>query len=179
LISITDYADDTEKSVDGESKSGLDGEMKLRTPLVTLVLCFVAGTACFASPFTGTWKLNEAKSKFVRGAAMNKTVVYQSMFFQTKVTVDGTDGKGKPAHNEWTGKFDGTDYAVTRDSMSDMRSYTKVDDNTMTMTVKKGGKVVGTGKIAVAADGKSRTVTTWGTGAKGKKVKNVAVYDKQ
>jgi hypothetical protein len=179
LISITDYADDTEKSVDGESKSGLDGEMKLRTPLVTLVLCFVAGTACFASPFTGTWKLNEAKSKFVRGAAMNKTVVYQSMFFQTKVTVDGTDGKGKPAHNEWTGKFDGTDYAVTGDSMSDMRSYTKVDDNTMTMTVKKGGKVVGTGKIAVAADGKSRTVTTWGKNSKGKKVTNVAVYDKQ
>ena len=179
MISITDYADDTEKSVDGESKSGLDGEMKLRTPLVTLVLCFVAGTACFASPFTGTWKLNEAKSKFVRGAAMNKTVVYQSMFFQTKVTVDGTDGKGKPAHNEWTGKFDGQDYAVTGDSMSDMRSYTKVDDNTMTMTVKKGGKVVGTGKIAVAADGKSRTVTTWGMSSKHKKVTNVAVYDKQ
>lgn len=179
MISITDYADDTEKSVDGESKSGLDGEMKLRTPLVTLVLCFVAGTACFASSFTGTWKLNEAKSKFVRGAAMNKTVVYQSMFFQTKVTVDGTDGKGKPAHNEWTGKFDGQDYAVTGDSMSDMRSYTKVDDNTMTMTVKKGGKVVGTGKIAVAADGKSRTVTTWGMSSKHKKVTNVAVYDKQ
>ncbi len=110
---------------------------------------------------------------------MNKTVVYQSMFFQTKVTVDGTDGKGKPAHNEWTGKFDGTDYAVTGDSMSDMRSYTKVDDNTMTMTVKKGGKVVGTGKIAVAADGKSRTVTTWGMSSKHKKVTNVAVYDKQ
>ena len=153
--------------------------MKTKTSLLTLALCFAAGTVCFASPMMGTWKLNETKSKFAHGAVKNKTVVYQSMFFQTKVTVDGTDAKGKPAHNEWTGKFDGTDYAVTGDSMSDMRSYAKVDDNNLTMTVKKGGKVVGTGKIAVAADGKSRTVTTWGKNSKGKKVTNVAVYDKQ
>ena len=155
------------------------GAMKTKTLSLTIALCFAAGAVCFASPMMGTWKLNDAKSKFAAGAAKNKTVVYQSALFQTKVIVDGMDGKGKPAHNEWTGKFDGTDYAVTGDAMSDMRSYTKVDDNNLTMTVKKGGKVVGTGKIAVAADGKSRTVTTWGTSAKGKKVKNVAVYDKQ
>ena len=155
------------------------GAMKTKTFLVTLALCFAAGTACFASPMMGTWKLNEAKSKFAAGAAKNKTVVYQSALFQTKVIVDGTDGKGKPAHNEWTGKFNGQDYAVTGDSMSDMRSYTKVDDNTLSMTIKKGGKVVGTGKIAVAADGKSRTVTTMGMNSKGKKFKNTAVYDKQ
>ena len=155
------------------------GAMKTKTFLVTIALCFAAGTVCFASPMMGTWKLNEAKSKFAPGSAKNKTVVYQSALFKVKVIVDGTDAKGKPAHNEWTGNFDGKDYPVTGDPTSDMRSYTKVDDNTMTMTVKKGGKVVGTGKIAVAADGKSRTVTTWGTSAKGKKVKNVAVYDKQ
>ena len=153
--------------------------MKTKTLLVTLVLCFAAGTACFASPFTGTWKLNEAKSKFAAKATKNTTVVYQNLFFQTKVTVDGTDAKGKPAHNEWTGKFDGQDHAVTGDPMSDMRAYTMVNDHAMNMTLKKGGKVVGTGKIVVAADGKSRTVTTWGKNAKGKKVTTVAVYDKQ
>jgi len=25
------------------------------------------------------------------------------------VTVDGVDGRGKPTHNKWTGKFDGKD----------------------------------------------------------------------
>ena len=35
------------------------------------------------------------------------------------------------------------------------------------------------GKIAVTADGKSRTVTTSGTNAKGQKVTTTAVYDKQ
>lgn len=127
----------------------------------------------------GTWKLNGAKSKFTAGAAKNTTVEYKSLLFQTKVTVDGTDGKGKPAHNEWTGKFDGKDYAVTGDSVSDMRAYTMVNDHAMNMTNKKSGKTVSTGKIVVAADGKSRTVTTWGKNAKGKKVTNVAVYDKQ
>ena len=103
----------------------------------------------------GTWKLNEAKSKFSAGSAKNKTVVYSSAFFKTK------------------------DYAVTGDPTSDMRAYTKVDEHTLSMTFKKGGKVTGTGRVVVSADGKSRTVTTNGTNAKGKKFTNVAVYDKQ
>jgi hypothetical protein len=35
-----------------------------------------------------------------------------------------------------------------------------------------------TGSIIVSADGKTRTVTTTGTDAKGAKVTNTAVYDK-
>ena len=96
-----------------------------------------------------------------------------------KVTVDGADAEGKPAHNEWTGKFDGKDYPVTGDPTSDIRSYKKIDDHTMELTVKKDGKVVGTGRIVVAVDGKSRTVTTHGSTAEGKRFKNTAVYDKQ
>jgi hypothetical protein len=93
--------------------------------------------------------------------------------------VDGTDKDGKSTHNEWTGKFDGNDYPVTGDPISDMRSYKKVDDLTLKMTVKKDGKVTTTGRIVVSADGKSRTVTTSGTDAEGKNVKNTVVYDKQ
>jgi flavin-dependent dehydrogenase len=47
------------------------------------------------------------------------------------------------------------------------------------LTVKKDGKVTVTGRVVVSADGKSRTVTTNVTDAEGKKVKSVAVYDKQ
>jgi hypothetical protein len=96
-----------------------------------------------------------------------------------KVTVDGTDKDGKPTHNEWTGKFDGKDYPVTGDPNSDARSLTKIDDHTLGLNVKKGGKATVTGRIVVSADGKSRTVTTSGTDAKGKKVSSTAVYDKQ
>ena len=153
--------------------------MKSKTLLVTLALCFVTGTACFAANAQmGTWKLNVKKSKLGNGKARNNTVVYSSNLFQTKVTIDGTDEKGKPAHNEWTGRFDGKDYAVTGDPTSDMRSYRKIDDRTMDFTVKKGGKVTITGRIVVAPDGKSRTVHATGTDSKGKKFHNVVVYDK-
>jgi hypothetical protein len=155
------------------------GAMKTKISLLTLALCLAAGTACFASPMMGTWKMNEAKSKIAAGTAKNKMVVYSSaMWGKVKITVDGLDGKGKKAHHEWTGKFDGKDYAVVGDPGSDMRAYTKVDDRTMDFTVKKAGKAIGTGHVAVSADGKSRTVTTSGMNAKGKKVKSVAVYDK-
>lgn len=153
--------------------------MKARTILLTLVVCLVAAVMCFASPQMGTWKLNEAKSKLAPGSPKNHTVVYEAAGDNVKVTVDGTDADGKALHNEWTGMFDGKDYAVTGDPASDMRAYKKVNDNKLDMTIKKNGKVTATGTIVVSADGKTRTVTTSGTDAKGKKVKNTAVYDKQ
>ena len=154
--------------------------MKTRTILASLAVFFAGIALCMAAEMNmGTWKLNEAKSKFSPGAAKNHTVVYVAAGDAIKVTVDGVDGEGKPAHNEWTGKFDGKDYAVTGDPGSDMRAYKRVDDRTLDLTVKKAGKVTVTGKIVVAADGKSRTVTTSGTDAKGNKVSQTAVYDKQ
>ncbi len=154
--------------------------MKIKTIGLTLLFCFVAGGVCFAvDPQMGTWKLNEAKSKHTPGMGKITMVAYKSMLGQVKVTVDGTDEKGKPTHNEWTGKFDGKDYPVTGDPTSDARSYTKVNDRTMDFTVKKGGKVTTTGRIVVSPDGKSRTVTASGTEPKGKKFKNTSVYDKQ
>jgi hypothetical protein len=153
--------------------------MKSKTTLVSLAVWLAAGTLCFGSAFDGTWKLNTKKSHLGRGEGRNNTVKYEMAFpFQTKVTIDGTDGKGKPAHNEWVGMFNGTDYAVTGDPETDMRSYNKVDDHTLNFWMKKSGKVVVSGKIVVAADGKSRTVTSMGRNHKGKVVRTTAVYDK-
>jgi hypothetical protein len=154
--------------------------MKTKTIVLTLAVCFVAVAMAFASnPNMGTWKLNEAKSKIPAGAPKNHTVVYAAAGDSVKVTVDGVNGEGKPTHNEWTGKFDGKDYPLVGDPGADMRSYKKVDDRTMELTGKKGGKVTTTGKIVVSADGKSRTVTVSGTDAMGMKVEYTAVYDKQ
>jgi hypothetical protein len=154
--------------------------MKTRTIVVTLALCFGAGALCFASDAQmGAWKLNEAKSKIAPGLPKNNTVVYEAAGDKVKVTVEGTDSDGKPTHNEWTGKFDGKDYPVTGDPTADARSYKKVNDRTLGLTVKKDGKVTASGRIVVSADGKSRTVTTSGTDSQGKKFKSTAVYDKQ
>jgi hypothetical protein len=154
--------------------------MRTRTILVSLAVFFAGFALCFAAdPNMGTWKLNEAKSKLAPGAPKNSTVIYEAAGDNVKVIVDGVDKDGKPQHNEWTGKFDGKDYPVTGDPTSDMRSYKRVNDHTLDLTVKMGGKVTVTGQIIVAADGKSRTVTTTRTDSSGKKVSSTAVYDKQ
>jgi len=155
--------------------------MKIRTIGLTLALCFFVGAACFAAddPNMGTWKLNETKSTAAPGMEKLTTVVYEAAGDQVKVTIDGTDASGKPIHNEWTGKFDGKDYAVTGDPTSDMRSYKKIDAHTLKFTVKKGDKTTALGRIVVAADGKSRTVTAKGTDEHGKAFKNTSAYDKQ
>jgi polyisoprenoid-binding protein YceI len=162
-------------------KCPLDAEMKTKTVALSLGLILAAAALYAANPMEGTWKLNESKSKLTRGTTKNTKVVYDSKRLgmgRWDVTGEGLDADGKPVHSEWKGKFDGKDYEVTGDPNSDMRSYTKVNDQTLNITVKKGGKVTATGRIAVSADGKSRVVTLSGTTAKGKKFSNTAVYDK-
>ena len=151
-----------------------------------------------ADPLVGTWKLNEAKSKFTPGTGKNTRVVYETRGSQVRITADGVNPDGKPTHSEWIGKLDGKDYSITGDPNADMRSYRKVDDRTLDFTGKKGGKITVTGRVVVAADGKSRTVTTSGTTGTtepgghawqrgdflseqkvAKKFKNTAVFDKQ
>jgi hypothetical protein len=155
--------------------------MKVRTSWLMFAVMFAAAAVCMAAEdvHMGTWKLDEAKSKIGAGAPKNTTVIYEAAGDSVKVTVDGVDPDGKPSHNEWTGKFDGKDYALTGDPAADMRSYKRINAGTLGLTNKKDGKVVVTGKITVSADGKTRTVSTTGTDSKGKKVSTVAVYNKQ
>ncbi len=152
--------------------------MKARKIALTLALCLAGVAVCYASDTVmGTWKLNEAKSKFSAGATKNTTVVYAPAGDQIKVTTDGTDGDGKPVQSEWVGKFDGKDYPLTGDPSS-TRAYKKINDRTLELTNKKDGKVTSTGRAEVSADGKTRTVTIKGTTSDGKKLNYTAVYDK-
>ena len=154
--------------------------MKTRTVLASLA-AFLAGVAVgiAADAHMGTWKLNESKSKLAAGATKNHTVIYTAAGDQLKVTVDGITSDGKPVHHEWTGKVDEKDYPVGGDPSSDTRSYRKIDDRTLEFVGKRDGKVTVTGRVAVSANGKIRTVTTSSTDPKGKKIEGTAVYDKQ
>src|ERR1700751_1257095 len=126
--------------------------MRTKTTGLTLAFCFFAVPAAFAAdPQMGTWKLNEAKSMVTPGEGKVTMVVYEAAGGNVKVTVDGTDKDGNATHNEWTGKFDGKDYPVTGDPNMDARSYKRVNDRTLEMTAKKGGKVTITGRIVVSA----------------------------
>jgi hypothetical protein len=154
--------------------------MKIRRNLLSVSALFAVVAVCFAADVNiGTWKLNEAKSKISAGAPKNTMVVIAAAGDSMKVIVDGIGADGKPAHNEWTGKFDGKDYPITGDPAADMRAYKPVDEHTMALTEKKGGKTTNTGRVVVSADGKSRTVNVSGTDASGKKTNITFVYEKQ
>jgi hypothetical protein len=54
--------------------------MKIRMIGLTLAFCFLGAAACLAAdPEMGTWKLNEAKSKFTPGTGKNTRVVYEAL----------------------------------------------------------------------------------------------------
>lgn len=145
-----------------------------------MALSLLSGAACLAeSPQMGTWKLNEAKSKLMPNGGKNTTVVYTQEKDDVKVTVDGVDKDGKPAHAVWVGKFDGKVYPAKGNMPWDAASYKVVNERTNEITTMRNGKVLWSGPITVSADGKSRTVTINGTDASGKKYKSKAVYDKE
>jgi hypothetical protein len=153
--------------------------MHIRKTALTVAVLLI-GTLCFAQNTNlGTWKLNEAKSKLAAGFPKNNIVVYEAAGDSVKCTIDGVDAQGKPTHSVWVGKFDGKDYPVTGDATSDTRSLKQVDAHTVEMTSKKAGKVTLTGKVVVAADGKSRTLTLSATDPMGMKVDGSFFYDKQ
>jgi hypothetical protein len=126
----------------------------------------------------GTWKLNEAKSKLAPGMGKNTTVVYAEQGDKIKITTEGVDKDGKPTHGVWIGKWDGKAYPSKGNMAWDAAAYKVVDDHTNDITTMKEGKVMWTGRIAVSADGRSRTVTISGTDENGKKFSSKVVYDK-
>ncbi|MEO6238930.1 MAG: hypothetical protein ABIQ52_18190 [Vicinamibacterales bacterium] len=154
--------------------------MTTKVMILAAALCMNAVAPGFADdPNVGSWKLNEAKSKLVAGTARNSNVVYTTAGDSYKCVVDGVDANGKPAHNEWTGKFDGKDYAVTGDATADTRSIKLVKAGHYALTNKKGGKTTLEGTIDFSADLKSRTLITHGTDLAGKKVTATTVYERQ
>jgi hypothetical protein len=154
--------------------------MRTRIAVVIVALSVIATGACFAANAQlGTWKLNEAKSKFAPGMGKNTMVVYKEQGDKIKVTVEGVDAKGKPTHGVWIGKFDGKPYPEKGNVAFDAAAYKVVNDRTNEISVTKNGKTLWTGTITVGKDGKSRTVIVNGTDEKGKKFTNKVVYDKQ
>ena len=130
----------------------------------------------------GTWKLNVAKSKYDPGPApKSSTVTITAADQGVKVSTKGVGADGKPTGTQYTAKFDGKDYPVklTGPQDYDMVAFKRIDASTVEGTRKKAGKVVQTYTRVVSPDGKTMTITTAGTNAKGEKINNVAVYDKQ
>jgi hypothetical protein len=156
----------------------------MRRLLILMCLFVMCSALLFAqSPagnMFGTWKLNVAKSKYTPGPAPKSQIAkLENADGGMKVVSDRVGSDGKTTHFEYTAKFDGKDYPVKGDAARDAVSVKKIDDYTLEITNKKGGKATTMIKAVYSKDGKSRTETVTGTDAEGKKVENVTQWDKQ
>jgi hypothetical protein len=134
-----------------------------------------------ADPNLGTWKLNLAKSRYNPGPPpVSDTRVFAAWerdgFKETGTVVRGD---GTRATLGFSAHYDGKDCKYTGSPNLDTIAVERVDVNTTALTLKRGGKVVGTGRTVVSDNGRTRTVTMTTTNAKGQKVDDVRVYDKQ
>jgi hypothetical protein len=159
--------------------------MKRVFQFVTIALLAVVGSSALqaqTNPLVGTWKLNVTKSKFDPGPApksLTRTVEAQAD--GVKYTFDGVAADGKPIAYGFSIQFDGKDNPISGSipSGADTISAKRTDSNHFVATLKKGGKVIGTSKVAVSKDGKVTTVDSTGTTAAGVKSHDVQVFDRQ
>lgn len=143
-------------------------------------MMLVAATLWAADPSAGTWKLDVAKSKYSPGPApKSATITYEETADGIKRTGETINADGKKTSFEYIAKLDGKEYPVTGSDIFDTISIKRVNEHTLTSTLKKGGKVVSTSRRVVSNDGKTLTLTINGTNASGEKTHTVAVYDKQ
>jgi len=145
-----------------------------------LVITAAAGAQA-TDPMVGTWQLDTAKSSYKPGPAPKSATVVIDAAGATgiKVAVDAVNADGSPMKWGFTSQRDGKPSPVTGNPNYDTVTATKSSPTAGSNEYTKDGKPVATSKIAVSADGKTLTVTTDGTDAKGQKMHNVAVFNKK
>ena len=155
----------------------------LRVAVLGVVVVGVSAVQLIAQatdPVVGTWELNVGKSKFSPGPApKSETRTYVVSGKDIMGTAKGVDSEGKTVAVEWTLNEDGKDRPVTGTPDIDMLSIKRIDSHTVESTHKRAGKVVATARRTVSKDGKTMTITTKGTNAKGEAINNVQVFEKR
>jgi hypothetical protein len=144
--------------------------------VLAMVLAMSLTVLAADSPFSGTWKLNVAKS--TPPAPQSDIAVVDADANGLKFNEDIIDDKGAPLKISYEAKFDGKDYPVTGTPESDSISYQRVNANTLKGDLKKSGKMTAQLIVVVSKDGKITTVT-FTDYSQAKPVKSTSVYDKQ
>ena len=153
----------------------------LKKLVLGLMVFGFVGAASAADVYTGTWKLNVAKSKYSPGPAPKAfIVVVAEKGADLAITSSGTDGAGKPISTKYTFPMKGGPIVYTEGAPAAgiTVAIKRPNANTIEGTSTLNGKEVTSTSAVMAADGKSFTRTVKGTNAEGKPVSNTEVYEK-
>lgn len=154
----------------------------MKRTLIAAAFAIVAAAAAVAQtdPLVGTWILNPAKSTYSPGPAPRSEVVtYESVGQGVTYVVERVDAQGKAFTLRGTLMYDGRDYPATGSADWDAAMSRRVDASTTETTRKRSGKSVQVTTRVVSADGKTLTLTTKGTDARGRSIDDVQVYDRR
>ncbi len=141
------------------------------------------GAAMFvmgAHDFTGTWKLDPAKSKY---AGMPKpkemTVTYTPEGSGWRYEAKGTRDDGQPINSSFVYVKDNEEIKTTGFPFWDVLVLNNAQADVAAGTLKRDGRVVGNVRRTISADNKVMTVTGTVTMPDGKKARYTSVYTKQ
>ena len=119
------------------------------------------------APWIGTWRLNPAKSTVNNDSRFKRvTLKIEPVGEGLRVSYDMVGMRGGVNHMEWTGAFDGKDYAVQGLDYVLTNAYTRVSDRSYRIVIKVDGVPAATATVVVSEDGKTLESST----AEGKSV---------
>ncbi len=143
--------------------------------LLTAALVFVLQ----APPaWVGAWRLDFAKSAASNSPYKRVTLTIGPWESGLRVVYDMVGVRGGVNHVEWSGQFDGKDYPVQGIDYVMTNAYSRIDDHTYNIVIKREGRISGNVKVTVAADGRTLTAITTSKNAAGEEIRTTAVYDK-
>ena len=153
----------------------------LRALFVSVCLLIAAGPLLGADKsdkFIGVWKLNKAKSKYIRDREpKNLKLKWKSYgnggirFSSERFAAEGSI--------QYTAFYDGKDYPVRFAEGYDTVSLNRIDDNTVECIFKKNGQTVSTSRRVLSPDGASMTVIATGTNNAEGEAQDTDVYDRE
>ena len=132
--------------------------------------------------FTGSWKLNVAKSKFSGKPPVEVTATTRLVDGIPFTVTEGINATGGKIYNEVTLHFSGQELPVKGTANATgqtTRVYKWIDDNTIEWVQMVNGKVTTTSRLQITGDGRTQTVTTKGVNAQGERVDSVTLWEKQ
>jgi|SRR6185437_85659 hypothetical protein len=151
--------------------------MRLLRMLSVLLIISVPALAA-DNPFTGTWKLNLAKSRLLPGDT-TRSDVYRAVADESTIRITEQVSDIKGLHDITVdAKFDGKDYPVKGDLVSDSVSYHRLSADRIKVITKKGARITAKAIAAVSTNRKTITVS-FTVYEQGKRRRGIAVYEKQ
>jgi len=154
--------------------------LTLLSAALTLPSTCILGADMAVDPAVGTWTLNLAKSKLdsnepaLKSAVRTYTVTPDGLKVSIhSVAADGTHDTGS------TFTYDGKPHPVSGPTDYDTIAVTRVGTNNSKTKLIMSGKVIGHLTRVVSKDGKTMTITVNETNAKGVKVHEVTVFERQ